>query len=66
MKKLLVVAAFTVAGMTGSLSAKETVAMKNTGKTIKIATECYVKAYDKNGKYLGLYKVACPKVIVIG
>lgn len=65
MKKLLILAAFTVAGMTGSLSAKETVATKNTGKTIKIATECYVKAYDKNGKYLGLYKVPCPKTIIL-
>ena len=66
MKKLLFVAAFAVACITGSVSAKETIVTKDTNKVIKIATECYVKAYDKNGKYLGLFKVACPKVIILG
>lgn len=34
-------------------------------KSEEVVTTCYVHAYDRNGKYLGLHQVPCPKTIIL-
>ncbi len=45
--------------------AKNNTEVKKTSEKKAMLTECYVKAYDANGRYLGLHKVPCPKVIIL-
>ncbi|MGA9212368.1 hypothetical protein [Kaistella sp.] len=66
MKKLLLVATFAVAGVTGSLSAKSTVGSSPTSvKSVKIAgTICVKKMKDLFGNVYYV-QVTCPPVVVV-
>lgn len=68
MKKLLIASSIALFSI-GSLSAKSSVLPKTQKETVKTtvqATQCFKRAYDAQGHYLGLFPVACPPVIVIG
>ncbi|MFC0342843.1 hypothetical protein [Epilithonimonas hispanica] len=64
MKKLLLVATFAVAGVTGSLSAKSKPVTITKSFLQAEATTCYRKAIDDFGNTYYV-KVTCPKKIIL-
>lgn len=65
MKKLLLVAAVAVAGVTGNVSAKGNV-VKGSKTTKAVVAKCYNYVYDANGNVVGQVEVKCPDVVVPG
>lgn len=61
MKKLLLVATFAVAGITGSITAKTS---DTADKNLKVESKCYKEAVDDFGNHY-YAQVPCPPVIII-